>query len=77
MTTRQAFEEWARTPPPENWWSVSEAERIRMTWQAATAAALERAMELCDKHRRSWPLMGQETADTIKDAIRALKDETA
>jgi len=25
--SRQAFEEWLKTQPPENWWEVSEAER--------------------------------------------------
>lgn len=24
--SRQAFEEWLKTQPPENWWEVSEAE---------------------------------------------------
>lgn len=71
--SRKAFEEWVRTPPPENWWDVSESGRIRMTWQAATAAALERAAKVCEKLGTATNGIYERNQECA-EAIRALKD---
>lgn len=73
---RKAFEEWLKTPPPENWWEVSEAERIKMTWQAATNAALERAAEVCDRAEvfawEQWKATGNQHTEGVSDGAYPL-----
>ena len=84
MTTREAFEAEARKHGfildrldksgvyvqliTEQAWSI---------WQAATAAALERAAEVCvDISAHQLTFQQRKSAATCADAIRALKDET-
>lgn len=45
-------------------------EALRAYAAAAVAAERERCAKLCDTHRRSWPMDGPATADTIQAAIR-------
>ena len=71
--TREAFEEWVVpyqfTPTERHWASVA--------WQAATAAALERAAEVCvDISAHQLTFQQRKSAATCAEAIRALKDET-
>lgn len=56
--------------------AADEIERLRNDLAEAVAALpqavrneRERCAKLCDKHRRSWPMGGPVTADTIKAAI--------
>jgi len=87
MTTREAFEEWYEVDcyPREhsNWFRLDsdgdyefdEVQSAWRTWQAATAAALERAAVACES-------LGMTTSGIYErnhecaSAIRALKDET-
>lgn len=87
MTTREAFEEWYEVDcyPREhsNWFRLDsdgdyefdEVQSAWRTWQAATAAALERAAGACvaiSAHQLTF--QQRKTAATCADAIRALKD---
>ena len=80
MTTREAFEEWVKKNHPfGNLVGGADAtERFPdywAAWQAATAAALERAAVACES-------LGMTTSGIYErnhecaSAIRALKDET-
>ena len=84
MTTRQAFEAWDRSGSYSEWRgfdALPKHEQFFLCWQAATAAALERAAEVCDVHAEGWeknpganPLAGHISASNCAEAIRALKD---
>ena len=57
-------------------------EQAWTVWKTSTAAALERAAEVCDVHAEGWeknpganPLAGHISASNCAEAIRALKDE--
>lgn len=39
MNDREAFDVWALSPGPDEWWGLSERERLFLAWQAATDAA--------------------------------------
>ncbi len=50
---------------------IGEAVLALRRWAAELQAAeRERCAKLCDTHRRSWPMDGPATADTIQAAIR-------
>ncbi len=76
MTTREYFEEWCASM------GFLPTHARYETWQAATAAALERAAEVCDVHAEGWeknpganPLAGHISASNCAEAIRALKEQ--
>ena len=89
MTTRQAFEEWAKSSGP-NFYYEDDGTFSRMawrTWQAATDAALERAEKACEEEAADIRSEGKgchtgqydhmaDGAGRCAQAIRALKDET-
>ena len=89
MTTREAFEAQIRKQFPTaneelllgkllNGHYVSlVTERAWQAWKDATAAALERAAEVCvDISAHQLTFQQRKTAATCAEAIRALKDET-
>lgn len=85
MNTRESFEEWYEVDcyPCEhsNWfrldsdgdYELDEVQSAWRTWQAATAAALERAALVCDEQAKEPEC--PEHATYCAEAIRALKDE--
>lgn len=46
MNDREAFDVWALSPGPDEWWGLSERERLFLAWQAATDAAQAEIDEL-------------------------------
>ena len=87
MTTREAFEDWYEVDcyPCEhsNWFRLDsdgdyefdEVQSAWRTWQAATAAALERAAGVCvaiSAHQLTF--QQRKSAATCAEAIRALKE---
>ena len=89
MTAREAFEAHIRkkfpTAKEELLFSRSSIGRYRsiatedawLAWQAASAAALERAAEVCvDISAHQLTFQQRKTAATCAEAIRALKDES-
>ena len=58
----------------EAWLEVSDTAQVASDIRAYAlrerAAERERCAKLCDTHRRSWPMDGPATADTIQAAIR-------
>ena len=88
MTTREAFEAQIRKQFPTaneelllgkllNGRYVSlVTEHAWLAWKAATAAALERAAEVCvDISAHQLTFQQRKTAATCADAIRALKEQ--
>ena len=88
MNTREAFEEWYEVDcyPCEhsNWFRLDsdgdyefdEVQSAWRTWQAATAAALERAAEVCvDISAHQLTFQQRKSAATCAEAIRALKEQ--
>ena len=89
MTTREAFEKWAIEAgylveriayDPDNFLSGQYKSILTNTrwaaWQAATAAALERAAEVCvDISAHQLTFQQRKTAATCAEAIRALKEQ--
>ena len=83
--TRQAFEAWLN--PGRHAGNVSqwvkpgcyekETHQLAwLAWQAATAAALERAAEVCvDISAHQLTFQQRKTAATCAEAIRALKEQ--
>lgn len=71
MTDREEFEAWLRTPCPDDY--KCDPKWAAYIWQAATAAALERAAVACES-------LGMTTSGIYErnhecaSAIRALKD---
>ena len=87
MTTREAFEDWYEVDcyPCEhsNWFRLDsdgdyefdEVQYAWRTWQAATAAALERAAGVCETILDEISFANAyECANECAEAIRALKD---
>ena len=83
MTDREEFEAWVS----ESGWNLernAEGNYCTFTtdaawggWQAASAAALERAAEVCvDISAHQLTFQQRKSAATCASAIRALKDET-
>jgi len=85
MNNRQAFEAWYEVDcyPCEhsNWfrrdsdgdYEFDEVQYAWRTWQAATAAALDRAAKVCDAIAHDWRGANSQSIQCA-DAIRALKD---
>ena len=87
MNTRESFEEWYEVDcyPCEhsNWFRLDsdgdyefeEVQSAWRTWQAATAAALERAAEVCETILDELSFANAyECSNECAEAIRALKD---
>ena len=74
MTDREEFEAWLRTPCPDDY--KCDPKWAAYIWQAATAAALERAaLEVSRIDDETW--FGNQLAFGIacRKAIRALKEQ--
>ena len=70
MTDREAFDTWALSPAPDEWWGLSERERLFLAWQAATAAERERcAKKVCDAIAYEWRGANSQSVQCA-DAIR-------
>lgn len=82
MTTREAFEAWVISHGGSADWNGGEyrsapTECSWIAWQAATAAALERAAEEVSRvDNETWFQNQSAFGIACRAAIRALKDET-
>lgn len=57
MTDREAFDVWALSPAPDEWWGLSERERLFLAWQAATTHERERCAAKCENiEKDKWAL---------------------
>ena len=78
MTTRQAFEKWVSRTYAKNtdYKVLSLTSGAWSTWKAATAAALERAAEVCETILDEISFANAyECANECAEAIRALKEQ--
>jgi hypothetical protein len=74
MTDREEFEAWLRTPCPDDY--KCDPKWAAYIWQAATEAALERAVEEVKRtDKENWFAGRCAFSKHAAEAIRALKEQ--